>query len=269
MRLDSSGNVGIGTASPAVKLHVSGGVGSTGGSVVSTGAAITMYYDTSNDYGVTSTLSNGVAWKPYVVRSAGMIFKTTSDVEAARLDSSGNLQVGTSAYAYNVFLKSNASNYAAGVVNTSATGPYGLILSLSGVTGGAGGGFLTCVDNANRLLIAGNGNVTNVNGSYGAISDAKLKENITDATPKLESLQQVRIVNFNMKGDEQKQIGVIAQELEQIFPNMVDETIDRDTDGSDLGTTTKNVKYSVFVPMLIKAIQELKAEIDALKGTAP
>ena len=33
----------------------------------------------------------------------------------------------------------------------------------------------------------------------------------------------------------------------------------------DLGTTTKSVKYSVFVPMLIKAVQELKAEIEELK----
>jgi hypothetical protein len=47
---------------------------------------------------------------------------------------------------------------------------------------------------------------------------------------------------------------------------MVEEAPDRDADGKDLGTTTKSVKYSVFVPMLIKAIQELKAEVDALKS---
>jgi hypothetical protein len=114
--------------------------------------------------------------------------------------------------------------------------------------------------------VTGNGNVTNTNNSYGAISDAKLKENVTDATPKLEKLNQVRVVNFNMIGSEQKQLGVIAQELEQIFPGMVDESPDRDSEGNDLGTTTKSVKYSVFVPMLVKAIQELKAEVDSLKS---
>jgi hypothetical protein len=45
---------------------------------------------------------------------------------------------------------------------------------------------------------------------------------------------------------------------------MVDETPDRDEDGNDLGTVTKSVKYSVFVPMLIKAMQEQQAIIEAL-----
>jgi hypothetical protein len=61
-----------------------------------------------------------------------------------------------------------------------------------------------------------------------------------------------------------KQIGVIAQELEQVFPAMVEETNDHDAEGNDLGTTTKSVKYSVFVPMLIKAMQEQQAIIESL-----
>jgi hypothetical protein len=93
-----------------------------------------------------------------------------------------------------------------------------------------------------------------------------MKENITDATPKLEKLQQVRVVNYNLIGDQQKQLGVIAQELEQVFPGMIEERPDRDDEGNDLGTVTKSVKYSVFVPMLIKAIQELSAKVAALEG---
>jgi hypothetical protein len=119
-----------------------------------------------------------------------------------------------------------------------------------------------------------NGDARNTNNSYGAISDVKLKENIVDATPKLDKLNQVRVVNYNLKNiPEQKLLGVVAQELEQIFPGMVDESTDTDKDGNELGTTTKSVKYSVFVPMLIKAIQEqqeqiqeLKTEIDSLKN---
>jgi hypothetical protein len=136
-----------------------------------------------------------------------------------------------------------------------------------------------------KLQIADSGNVTNTNNSYGAISDIKLKENITDATPKLEKLNQVRVVNYNFIGDDQKQLGVIAQELEQIFPGIVEESADTervtttDEDGNEVtndvptGTFTKSVKYSVFVPMLIKAMQEqqaiitqLQADIAALKA---
>lgn len=117
---------------------------------------------------------------------------------------------------------------------------------------------LTVFDNNTtlKMLIRANGNLLNANNSYGSLSDQRLKENIVDATPKLEKLNQVRIVNFNMIGDEQKQIGVVAQELEQIFPSMVEE-------GSD---GMKGVKYSVFVPMLIKAVQEQQAMIEELKA---
>ncbi len=126
--------------------------------------------------------------------------------------------------------------------------------------------FMDCLDSGGtaKFRVADSGNVTNTNNSYGSISDAKLKENITDATPKLDKLNQVRVVNYNLIGDEKKQLGVIAQELEQIFPSIVDETADRDEEGNDLGTTTKSVKYSVFVPMLIKAIQEQQALITSL-----
>jgi hypothetical protein len=115
------------------------------------------------------------------------------------------------------------------------------------------------------------GNVQNTNNSYGAISDLKLKENIVDATPKLEALNQVRIVNYGLKGDvtKSKLIGVVAQELETIFPGLIEETrdieFDDDNNEIDLGTTTKSVKYSVFVPILIKAVQELSKKVTDLE----
>ena len=118
-----------------------------------------------------------------------------------------------------------------------------------------------------RFRVADSGNVTNTNNSYGSISDVKLKENIADATPKLDKLMQVKVRQYNLKSDpDHKQIGVVAQELEEVFPSMVDESPDKDEDGNDLGTTTKQVKYSVFVPMLIKAVQELNAKVIELEA---
>jgi hypothetical protein len=128
---------------------------------------------------------------------------------------------------------------------------------------------LNCYNNGtgNQLVVRDSGNVQNTNNSYGAISDVKLKENIVDASPKLADLMQVKVRSYNLKSDStHKQLGVIAQELETVFPAMVEEAIDRDLEGNDLGTTSKSVKYSVFVPMLIKAMQEQQAIIESLKA---
>jgi hypothetical protein len=148
----------------------------------------------------------------------------------------------------------SGSVYVSATATAASTGWYHFVAQSSGAT--------------NNILIFGNGNVQNANNSYGAISDAKLKENIVDASPKLDKLMQVRVRNYNLKGEYEnhKQLGVVAQELETVFPSMVEEAHDKDTEGNDLGTTTKSVKYSVFVPMLIKAMQEQQAIIESLKA---
>jgi hypothetical protein len=124
-----------------------------------------------------------------------------------------------------------------------------------------------------RIVIFANGNIQNTNNSYGSLSDEKIKENIADATDKLEDIKKVKIRNFNIIGDSTKQIGVVAQELETVFPALIETIKDIDynavdEDGNnapkDLGTETKSVKYSVFVPILIKAMQEQQTLIEAL-----
>jgi hypothetical protein len=125
-------------------------------------------------------------------------------------------------------------------------------------------------DGAEQLRILNTGGILNAVNQYGSLSDIKLKENITPATPKLADLLKVKVCNYNLKKEfgysDEKQIGVIAQELESVFPNLVQESEDIDENGNNLGTTTKSVKYSVFVPMLIKGLQELKEELDSVKA---
>jgi hypothetical protein len=157
----------------------------------------------------------------------------------------------------------------AGQLTTAFSGGSGSVGIRSGTATAAASNFFFFMGTANgvdRFQVRGDGNVYNTNGVYGTLSDLKLKENIIDATPKLNNLMQVRIVNYNLIGDAKKQIGVVAQELEQVFPSMIDELPDRDQEGNDLGTTTKSVKYSVFVPVLIKALQEATTEINSLKA---
>jgi hypothetical protein len=101
------------------------------------------------------------------------------------------------------------------------------------------------------------GNVSNYSGLYGAVSDSRLKENIVTSSPKLADLLKVRVVNYNLKGpDKTKYIGVLAQELEELFPELVveDNTHER----------IKSVNYSNLTIMLIKAFQEQQVLINNL-----
>jgi hypothetical protein len=68
----------------------------------------------------------------------------------------------------------------------------------------------------NRLL--GNGSIQNTLNRYGAISDAKLKENIEAAGSQWDDLKALEVVNFNFIGSDQRQIGLVAQQVELISP---------------------------------------------------
>lgn len=149
--------------------------------------------------------------------------------------------------------------------NTSASSPYGLDITFSAATpNNTTQTFLACGDSTNyKLFIYSSGTVSNRTGTYNTISDAKLKENIVDATPKLDKLMQTRVVNYNLIGDELKQIGFVAQELETVFPSLIDNVPDLDENKQPTGEVTKSVKLTVMIPILVKAIQELNAKVEA------
>ena len=242
------------------------GLGGVGNNVYSNPGTADYYI--ANGYATRYYQYNGThVWNTAASGTAGNV---VSFITAMTLDASNNLLVGTTSTAFSEkFNSTQSANYKAGLFfNTNSSFTNSVVnLRASRNTTNSTYNFLQCsIDGvADKLYIYDSGNVVNANNSYGAISDIKLKENIVDATPKLEKLNQVRVVNFNFIGDQQKQLGVVAQELEQVFPSMVEESPDRDAEGNNLGTTTKSVKYSVFVPMLIKAIQEQQAMITALQ----
>lgn len=280
-----NGNVGIGTSSPNARLSVTTPTTGTEAenirlemntASVPASAGLNFRFGSVNGatiYGVGENGSTGASSMRFYT------YDGTSSAERMRITSAGKFQYGTSSdWIFNI--QSSAGGYLLNSHNTrNVSGDVNALFQLGNNANNTSSYFLVCsMPSGDKMYILGNGNVQNTNNSYGAISDIKLKENIVDATPKLENLLKVKIRNYNLIGEETKQIGVIAQELEQIFPSMIDKTEDfkeveiEDEEGNiikerqSLGTTTKSVKYSVFVPMIIKAMQEQQAQIEELKA---
>lgn len=278
------GNVGIGTTSPHSRLHV---VNTANTLLQLNGNNTTAALDT----GFTISADDSKNIYLYQRENASAIF-ATNNTERMRITLGGYLKASNTgsyvgATADNHELRTDREDVSVLISNSHATNPYGITVSFTAAAPfNTTNYFFRGRDSAtSRFIVYSNGNVVNTNGSYGAISDVKLKENIEDATPKLDDLMKVKVRNYNLIGDDKKQIGVIAQELEEVFPAMIDESEDfeevevpqLDEEGNEVlneegevvtekqrvskGTSTKSVKYSVFVPMLIKAMQEQQEQI--------
>jgi len=112
------------------------------------------------------------------------------------------------------------------------------------------------------LNIDGNGTATfgaTVTASdFIATSDKTLKENIVDArTNYLDDLNKLRVVNYNRIGKTKKELGFIAQEVEEVFPSIVEKN------GYD---DKKAYSITALIPMLVSAVQSLSKTVSSLQG---
>jgi hypothetical protein len=109
----------------------------------------------------------------------------------------------------------------------------------------------------------GNISVTTVLTTYNTTSDYRLKEDLQEFNG-LEKLQAIKVYNYKWKSEDIRMDGVLAHELAEVLPYAVSGEKDGvDEDGKEI---MQGVDYSKIVPVLIKAIQELKTEIDSLKN---
>jgi hypothetical protein len=210
-----------------------------------------------------------------------LVFSTTADgasspTERMRIDSAGALKTSTNGtYKFGTGTQELTHNDTTSTIhlaasNTSFTGDATSISTYRNTTNDTYK-FLSCIRQgfAVALEIRDDGDVYNVNGTYGSLSDAKLKENIIDAQSQWDDIRQLRVRNYNFKPETNnsthKQIGVIAQEIEDISPGLVNTVPDRDEDGNETGTVTKSVNYSVLYMKAVKALQEAMERIEALE----
>ena len=96
-------------------------------------------------------------------------------------------------------------------------------------------------------------------GNITAFSDKTLKTDINTINDALGTVGKLRGVSYKWKENNEPSIGVIAQEVEQVIPEVVHTS-------EHNGKEVKSVDYGKMVGVLIEAIKELKAEVEELKG---
>ena len=250
VRIDSSGNMGIGTNTPATKLHVAGQISASDGTV--SAPAYTFADDTNT--GMYSPAADTIAW-------------AEGGVERMRLDNSGKLFLGTTSVGgWGARLRVTGRAEASGFVASSNSS-----LFLNG--GSFGSPTIECrsytsysssIQNIVRFANLngtqyGSITITNATTQYNVSSDERLKENIQDAEDAGSKIDAIRIRQFDWKeGGHHEDYGVIAQELKPVAPEAVTEGYSEEDIWS--------VDYSKLVPTLIKEIQSLRNRVAELEN---
>jgi hypothetical protein len=97
---------------------------------------------------------------------------------------------------------------------------------------------------------------------YYQTSSQRYKDNIVSLEDSLSKIDQLRPVRYRDKQTQKYNCGLIAEEVIDIIPEVV---FKKQVDGFD-ELQIEGINYSDFTPFLIKAIKELKAELDTLKN---
>ena len=258
MRIDSSGNVGIGKTNPTGKLHVNGASGSDQLIVGNTSESTQFRVRNLEDDQVRLYARDGDS-------ARHMVFYT-GITERMRINTSGYVGIGTNNPTEPFQVYSGDYNGAvARFLNIRDTSNANGIKVTIGATGGASG--------TNSTHFHGNTNAVGnwylyANGTMSYSSDERLKKNIeTTRDGYLEDLAKLRVVKYNWNCDkdgDNKELGLIAQEVEKVFPNLVKD--DTNPISEDDSTMYKQLKQSVLPMMLLKALQEANTKITALEA---
>ena len=167
----------------------------------------------------------------------------------------------------------NAGAYSmtVGSLNATAANCYGLqILYNNAAPNGTSNEFLQCQDNAaTRAYIRSNGGLSNYSANNTNLSDERTKTDIQDAGSYLSKICAIPVRTFKYKDqtDDLLNLGVIAQEVEAVAPELVDVSGFGET--PEDGIPLKSIYQTDLQYALMKALQELKAEFDLYKEAHP
>jgi hypothetical protein len=239
MRIDSSGNVGIGTSSPVTGLSVSKSSG------------FVQLTDGTIDY--RSFVWTGNASAAIGTWSNHALLFNTNNTERCRIDTSGNFLFGTT----------SATSFQKGV---SIEPNYGNVLARVHIGHGNGTSsgelYLNFYYNAGQIGSISQNGTTGV--SYNTSSDYRLKENIAPMTGALAKVLALKAVTYNWKVDGSNGQGFIAHELQAVVPDCV--TGKKDAVDENGNPQYQGIDTSFLVATLTAAIQELNAKVISLEA---
>jgi hypothetical protein len=245
MRIDSSGNVGIGAAGGFGRVDIQR-LASTPYTTLTIGDFTTA----SNTVGI---YFRNTGSSPSGISTAGSplaFYLAAGSQEAMRIDSSGNLLVGTTSSVAKLHVLANAA-----VVDP---------VTVSNSDSGSGSQF-AIVFRRNTSTVVGSIQTTNVATSYITSSDYRLKENIAPMTGALAKVQTLKPCTYKWKVDGSDGQGFIAHELQEVCPDAV--TGEKDAVNEDGSIDPQGIDTSFLVATLTAAIQELKALVDTQAST--
>jgi hypothetical protein len=253
-RFDSSGNLGIGTSSPDEKLTVTS-TNPTGGLIASLRNNGTSSLTGSKLWFNQNTVDNWNIGQPAGVNAFVFCNSTGSTNERMRIDTSGNLLVAktstsaSSGIGYQVISSGETNAVMSASTNATTTNS---IYS----TGAS----------AYRFYVGLAGTVFATSTTISAISDQRLKENVQDLDVGLDAVMALKPRKFDWKEGKGKDIkgdrGWIAQEFEQVFPDMVSTWMDEPPEGEE---PYKSVGADL-IPVLVKAMQQQQQMIETLQA---
>jgi len=194
--------------------------------------------------------SDTLVTKSYVDAGTGTDVKY---VEVAGDNMTGNLTIASTKV---ILRTTGACDFAGGLVTVGATGN----LDITGAVDVTGDVDVTgAIDIVGPLTGSSTANFTGTvtsGGDFNSTSDVRVKENIKPLENSLEKVNQLRGVEYDRTDVRCHQIGVIAQEIEKVYPEFVSE----DSEGM------KSVSYGQMTAVLIEAVKELSQEVDKLKA---
>ena len=256
MRIEHTGKVGIGTTSPDSILEVVGAdpiltIRDSETSSGATNATLRLAESAGGD-----TLGN--YWDITHDNNAALTV-TAGTSERLRIDSSGNLLVGTTSPTPYSFTTDSGICWGGGTnlpnsIARESTASC-LILNKTGTQSGSSG----IQDFRYDGTSVGNISISSTAVALNSTSDERLKENITDSADAGSKVDDIQIRQFDWKADGTHQdYGVIAQELLEVAPEAVHQPVDEED--------MMGVDYSKLVPMLIKEVQTLRSRVAELEN---